>query len=123
MPKLASIFVVMLGAAALAALSAPSKAAQQAPAASPTPKGFECHDKTLEGSGAGFKSSQEESEAAAIADWLEKAKAVYPDATWETAKDQAMQCVSLPPDNDRLRRGSHCLVIAGLTRQSSNHPP
>lgn len=90
MPNSASMFIV--GVAALAAMFA-SAAAQQAPAPSPTPKGFECHDKALEGSGAGFKSSLDESEQAAIADWLEKAKAVYPDATWETAKDQGMQCV------------------------------
>jgi hypothetical protein len=95
MPKLASIFIVMLGAAALAAIAsyADYAAAQQQPAPSPTPKGFECRDKALTGSGAGFKSSQDESEEAAIADWLEKAKAVYADATWETAKDQGMQCV------------------------------
>jgi hypothetical protein len=91
MPNSASIFVPMLIAAALAVSS--HAAAQQAPAPSPTPKGFECHDKSLEGSGTGFKSSLDESEQAAIADWLEKAKAVYPDATWETAKDQNMQCV------------------------------
>jgi hypothetical protein len=82
----------IVGVAALAAMFA-SAAAQQAPAPSPTPKGFECHDKALEGSGAGFKSSLDESEQAAIADWLEKAKAVYADATWETAKDQSIQCV------------------------------
>ena len=35
----------------------------------------------------------DESEQAAIANWLEKAKAVYPEATWETAKDSGMQCV------------------------------
>jgi hypothetical protein len=90
MPNSASMFIV--GVAALAAMFA-SAAAQQAPAPSPTPKGFECHDKALEGSGAGFKSSLDESEQAAIADWLEKAKAVYADATWETAKDQSIQCV------------------------------
>jgi hypothetical protein len=84
--------MLIAGVAALAAMFA-SAAAQQAPAPSATPKGFECHDKALEGSGTGFKSSLDESEAAAIADWLEKAKAVYADATWETAKDQSMQCV------------------------------
>jgi hypothetical protein len=92
MPKFTSMVKIMLSAAALTAIGAPAQA-QQPPAPSPTPKGFECHDTALTGSGAGFKSSQEESEAAAIADWLEKAKAVYADATWETAKEQGMQCV------------------------------
>jgi hypothetical protein len=91
MPNSASMFKSLLIAAALAVSS--YAAAQQPPAPSATPKGFECHDKALTGSGAGFKSSQDESEAAAIADWLEKAKAVYADATWETGKDQSIQCV------------------------------
>ena len=77
MSKLATTMKIMLAAAAAAAFAWQGQAAQQAPAPSPTPKGFECHDTSLEGSGAGFKSSQEESEEAAIADWLEKAKAVY----------------------------------------------
>ena len=41
------------------------------------PKGYECHDNELTGSGPGFKSSQEEFEEAAMADWLDKAQAVY----------------------------------------------
>ena len=91
MPNSVSIVTVMLIAAALAVSS--YAAAQQPPSPSPTPKGFECHDTSLEGSGTGFKSSLDESEQAAIANWLEKAKAVYPEATWETAKDSGMQCV------------------------------
>lgn len=93
MPKIASLLRVMFSAAALTAIGAPVRAQEPPPAPSPTPKGFECHDTALTGSGTGFKSSQEESESAAIADWLEKAKAIYPDATWETAKDANMQCV------------------------------
>ena len=93
MSKLATTMKIMLAAAAAAAIAWQGQAAQPAPAPSPTPKGFECHDTSLEGSGAGFKSSQEESEEAAIADWLEKARSIYKDATWETAKDQNMQCV------------------------------
>ena len=93
MPKSASLLKAMLSLAASAAICSFAAYAGQQPAPSATPKGFECHDKALEGSGAGFKSSLDESEQAAIADWLEKAKAVYPDATWETAKDQSMQCV------------------------------
>ena len=57
------------------------------------PKGYECHDKALSGSGPGFKSSQEESEEAALADWLAKAQAIYADADWKTTKDPRMECV------------------------------
>jgi hypothetical protein len=88
MPKIASMSHIILSFAALAVMSAPAPAAP-----SPPPKGFACHDKALTGSGAGFKSSQEESEEAARVDWLEKAKAIYPDADWNTAKDPLMQCV------------------------------
>jgi hypothetical protein len=93
MKQIASICKVMLGVAILAAMSFQAEAGQAAPTPSPTPKGFECHDQALSGSGAGFKSSQEESEEAAKANWLEKAHAIYPDATWETAKDSGIQCV------------------------------
>jgi len=77
---------------AYAAPAAPERAPQQAAPSAP-PKGFECHTEPLTGSGPGFKSSQEESEEAAIANWLEKAKAIYPDATWDAAKEPFMQCV------------------------------
>ena len=88
MPKIASMSHVILSVAVLTVTCAPALAAQSAPQ-----KGFECHDKALTGSGAGFKDSQEESETAAIADWLEKAKAIYADADWAAAKEPLMQCV------------------------------
>ena len=88
MPKIAAMFQVMLGVAALAAMGAPALVAESAPQ-----KGVECHDKALTGSGPGFKSSQEESEEAAKKDWLEKAQAIYADADWNAAKDSLMQCV------------------------------
>ena len=100
MPKIASMSHIILSVAALAVMVAPAPAAEPPPAGQPapaaqsaTPKGFECHDKALTGSGAGFKSSQEESEEAAKVDWLEKAKAIYADADWNAAKDAFMQCV------------------------------
>jgi hypothetical protein len=99
MPKIASMSHVILSVAVLTMTCAPAPGAEPAPAGEPAPaasgpqKGFECHDKALTGSGAGFKDSQEESEAAAIADWLEKAKAIYPDADWAAAKEPLMQCV------------------------------
>jgi hypothetical protein len=88
---IAAVLTLALGAALLAATS--QQAATAAPASSPMPKGFECHAEVLSGSGAGFKSSQEESEDAAIANWQEKAHKIYPEATWETAKDSGIQCV------------------------------
>ena len=88
MPKIASMSHIVLGVAALAVMSVPAPAAPSA-----LPKGFECHDKALTGSGPGFKSSQEESEEAAKKDWLEKAKTIYADADWNAAKDPLMQCV------------------------------
>ena len=94
MPKIASMSQVILSVAVLAAMGAPALAAEPPPAPqSATPKGFECHDTALTGSGAGFKSSQEESAEAARVAWLEKAKAIYADADWTTAKNPLMQCV------------------------------
>jgi hypothetical protein len=63
-------------------------AVQQAPSSE-----LSCHDKALTGSGPGFKSSQEESEAAAIEDWLKRARAVYSDADWKKTKEPNMECV------------------------------
>jgi hypothetical protein len=97
MPKIVSLAIVTASSVALAAALLAASPATRAGAGgqvpSPTPEGFECHGEALSGSGAGFKSSQEESETDAIANWLEKAKAVYPEASWETAKDAGIQCV------------------------------
>jgi len=97
MPKVASISIVLFSVAALVSL--PAQAAGPAPdqsalsAQSGAPKGYRCHDEALTGSGPGFKSSRDESEEAAIADWLAKAANVFPDADWNTAKGPVMQCV------------------------------
>jgi hypothetical protein len=53
---------------------------------------LECAAEPLSGSGPGFSSSRNASEDAARAAWLEKAQAVYPEATWETAKDADVAC-------------------------------
>jgi hypothetical protein len=82
----------------------PSQAAEagqgNAPAAQGTPApepvrapGFACGDKALSGTGPGFDSSREHSEQTAKEAWLEKAKAIYTDATWEAAKELNMTCV------------------------------
>jgi hypothetical protein len=99
MPKIGSIGGVIFSAALALAFATAHAAEEPADQGAPTPtpsgppKGYECGDKVLTGSGPGFKSSQEESEEAALADWLEKAKAVYADADWKTAKDPVMECV------------------------------
>ena len=100
MPKIVAICGVILSGAMAALALAPAVAAEppaevEAKPSAPSgpPKGYECHDAELSGSGPGFKSSQEESAEAAIKDWLEKAKAIYPDADWKTTLDPRMECV------------------------------
>jgi hypothetical protein len=97
MPKVALICVVALSAGlacAYANAGAPSPDADaEPPVQSGPPKGYTCGDKAFTGSGPGFKSSQEESEEAAIKDWLDKANAVFADTDWNTAKDANLECV------------------------------
>jgi hypothetical protein len=69
-------------------------AAEGAPTPEPVrPPGFACGGKALSGTGPGFDSSREHSEQTAKEAWLEKAKAIYTDAAWETAKELNMTCV------------------------------
>lgn len=68
-------------------LSVPKEGEEAGP-----PPDVECASESLSGSGAGFRSSRDESEAAAIEAWLEKAKAVYPEATFDNAKDSNLAC-------------------------------
>lgn len=53
---------------------------------------LECAAESLTGSGPGFLSSRKESEDAAINAWLEKARAVYPEADFDLAKDSNLAC-------------------------------
>ena len=109
--QIALISRVVLAVATLAVMSVSALAADSSPPAAepghaaetrgePTPpvrpappKGYECHDKALTGSGPGFKDSQEVSTEAAIQDWLGKATAIYSDAAWNTALAANMECV------------------------------
>jgi hypothetical protein len=96
MPKLAwvvvSVAAMMTPALAQAEESKPQAASP--PAAQPAPSSeLSCDDKALTGSGPGFKSSQEESEEAAVKDWLDKARTVYSDADWKKTKEPRMECV------------------------------
>jgi len=101
---LAALALALLIGRFEASAAAPAQAAEAGQANAPTaegapapepvrPPGFACGDKALTGSGPGFDSSREHSEETARADWLEKAKAIYTDATWETAKELNMTCV------------------------------
>lgn len=54
---------------------------------------FDCAAEPVTGSGPGFSSSREASEDAARKVWGEKATAIYPEATWETAKEAGVSCV------------------------------
>jgi len=65
---------------------------EEAPDAPPLAN-LECHGDAVEGSGTGFLSSQEASEDAAIAAWLEKAKKQDPLSKWETAGKAELSCV------------------------------
>jgi len=97
MPNVALICAVALGAALAcgsAKAAAPSPDANaEPPVQSGPPRGYTCGDKAFTGSGPGFKSSQEESEEAAVKDWLEKTSTVFADADWNTAKDAILECV------------------------------
>ena len=53
----------------------------------------ECSAEPVTGSGPGFSNSRDDSEDAARKIWLEKAIKVYPEATWDTAKDSGVSCV------------------------------
>jgi hypothetical protein len=97
MPRVGFKWLVMVSLVAIGASGMALLAAEEGGGGKPTPsgppKGYECGDKALTGSGPGFKSSQEESEEAAIKDWLDKAKAVFTEAEWDKAKDSSIACV------------------------------
>lgn len=101
MPKLVSIRTLVLTAASLALavsiapasaqdefdLSVPQEGEEAAP-----PPDLECAAESLSGSGPGFMSSRDNSEEAALEAWLAKAQKVYPEATWDLAKDANIAC-------------------------------
>jgi hypothetical protein len=97
MPKVASVRSLALSAAIISlALPALAQSAAETPmAANPQagpPPGYECAAEPVTGSGPGFSSSREGSEDAAREDWLKKAQAIYPEATWETAYRAGVSC-------------------------------
>jgi hypothetical protein len=97
MSKIASavlgLVVLMASALSQAEESKPPSGSSPPPAQGSPSSELSCHNKALTGSGPGFKSSQEESETAAIKDWLDKARAVYSDADWKETEEPKMECV------------------------------
>jgi hypothetical protein len=53
---------------------------------------MECAGEPISGSGPGFSSARDASEAAAVEAWTEKATAIFPEASWDTAKDAGISC-------------------------------
>lgn len=53
---------------------------------------LECGSEVLSGSGPGFTADRDEAEEVAIAAWLEKARAIYPEAEWDNARDSNLAC-------------------------------
>ncbi len=53
----------------------------------------DCAAEPVTGSGPGFSNSRDASEDAARKAWGEKAIKIYPEASWDTAKDAGVSCV------------------------------
>jgi hypothetical protein len=78
---------------AMLALIAPGLAQDEEEEIELDPATLDCHAEAIEGSGPSFLSARKDSEQAALDDWLEKAKAVFPDADWKYALDSGLACV------------------------------
>lgn len=53
---------------------------------------LECGTEMISGSGPGFDADRDKSETAAIDDWIEKAKKVFPEPDFDLAKDSNLSC-------------------------------
>jgi len=94
LPALCAVAVAMTIAPPPVEAADPAPATEAAPAPEPVrPPGFACGDKALSGTGPGFDSSRDHSEETAKEAWLEKARTIYTDATWQTAKELNVTCV------------------------------
>jgi hypothetical protein len=100
MPTFAPVRPILLsamvfGAALASALPASAQTQPMPPETMPEagpPPDMECAGEPITGSGPGFSSSRDASEQAAREAWLEKAKAIYPEATWESAYQANLSC-------------------------------
>ena len=94
LPALCAVAVAMMIAPPPVEAADPAPATEAAPAPEPVrPPGFACNDKAVSGTGPGFDSSRDHSEETAKEAWLEKARTIYTDATWQTAKELNVTCV------------------------------
>ncbi len=84
---------------------------------------LDCAAEPLSGSGPGFTSSREASEDAAVAGWLEKAKASYPEATWENAKDADVSCAVQGLYSKCFAQGIPCQPKADAGGTTAAAPP
>jgi hypothetical protein len=53
---------------------------------------MDCAGEPISGSGPGFSSARDASEDAAIEAWTAKATTIFPEASWDTAKDAGISC-------------------------------
>lgn len=83
------------------------------------PPNLECAAEKISASGAGFSSSREASAEAAVTVWLEKAQAVYPEATWEMAKDANISCAVQGLFSKCFADGIPCKLKGGDAAASS----
>lgn len=77
------------------------------------PATLDCHAEPITGSGPGFASSREQSEGAARDNWLEKAKAVFPEADWNLALDSGIACAVQGLFSKCFAQGIPCKPKAG----------
>ncbi|MGH6867065.1 MAG: hypothetical protein ACREDO_13100 [Methyloceanibacter sp.] len=96
MLKAAPVHRSVLCLAMLMLLAGPGRAAEPEPepepGAAPPPADLECHNERVTGSGPSFTSARADAETAAKQDWLKKAQAIFPEATFETAREANLSC-------------------------------
>jgi hypothetical protein len=114
-------FAIALTWPGLMLAGAPTPGDEDVPQAGPPPN-YECSAEALTGSGPGFSSSRDASEAAAREDWLKKATAVYAEATWETANQAGISCVVQGLYSKCFASGIPCRPKAGGGTEESAAP-
>jgi hypothetical protein len=122
MSKLASIGRPVLCIAFWATLTMAAPAAESVAGAGETPNDegspaadLECSDKPLTGSGPGFLAERDLSEKAAKDDWFTKAKEIFADASWDTAKDKNLTCAVQGLYSKCFATGTPCHPKEGAT--------
>lgn len=125
MSSFVPVRIVLIAAFVSLAWSAgaqPAMPPEEMPEAGPPPN-YECAEEKVTGSGPGFASSRDESEEAAIEAWHEKAKAIYPDATWETAAESNLACAVQGLYSKCFADGIPCHPKDGAGAEASDEDP